>query len=1447
MKYDEIVKSGEVIYAPRARDGDIPNWSGEDGQLRKWSVKMTSCEVRYYRTYPMEPQDSVICGILKSQEIVKARDLACVLGFDVCATEIGGSKRYCDPAEIGLFNEILKSVVKWGLVRCSEEDDFIGKDADVFLTDLGVKALEQNHKYKFFTGRKKLIEHFGLSAVDRRLTAHFPFCEALGATTPIEQERELDYKQLDIGKIMSSPDTELIVRHGLQSEEEHHIYFSEETRYFDLASLDVDIRVFRFNREYFPIAFFEGRICVPATEILNDPLNHKTKENKVEWGLYLQLLNDSRVRLDYSKVGPFADIIDIDRLIGDARLDWSDPKIFDLISSSASANQWVDISEHCPIDVVIDNIDRFAEKWDWGGLTKRLPKSYILETAEKYPWSFGVFSQENTRDVDLLKRVLPLPALKDFDWDWDSIMPLLDLEYVGEHLSEVDFPLYALTKKNPLWVQKFALRYPNARWDWCVITSEFDLKFLLANIEKWNYEQIDDALGQRVHKNHLILSILIDRAFMDGTVINDYCESPAFRSVVASNLESLRSFNVNVKEYLWNDSAVSFFEDMGLLTWESTKNTLGFECNPALKWDSGFFAKYSTRVATQKGYAYLSQRISDFSIVVNNPSFNWDWPSLLDNSCVVDGLFGTSACRQYLDVHAECWSIVTKHLSLDTIRQNLNLGWDWKVLTERVCGSIKSTALGATEWIDKWDWTCISARYNKSVVLNNLYMFRSRWDWPVLLERLTSEELQEYFDNVVQAVSVLESSALSELWKSITRKFSYSQLDSYIQSKNRECCKWDYDYFYSLPDFDVASYLRDHKDFVDWRSLSSSDSLRKLLQKDENLAYKTWVKKIEKLLTGYPWDFGALSKQAEINGCPEILKAHAGGWDWDYLSRYSSCFSNDEGNIDEFHDRIVFGQLSLRSDCKLTPSLIRRYKDKDWNWAALSRNTSATLSMELVVQLSDKSWDWRALSARKDLQISNRALVSLLDKDWDWQLLSNRDSIVYNFDLIRTLVDKAVELDWEKVSSQQSFDASAKCLAFLSDKKLNWHAVSANPTLEVKDLSVLEKYADRLDWQIVSAREDFVISNSTLERFAAYIDWHQASASQDVDFTDSVVEKYSDKWDWLVLQGNPRVQLSSSKYAAQFSCISFLGQFNRPPRIYHFTHLYNAVEIIKNRKILSRNKAKGGFTSSAGGVVARRHTAHLFARFYFRPQTPTQFYNECLGKDITNRYYESARQMGLPKCPYPVFFEFDLTEVIRQMPQKCYYSTGNMQTDRAQCVKVTERPNALNTEFLYSTVCDGVDVYKEYSQQEFLVLDEFDFSELNSFKIICYSEQQAQLLKEQLGDDPICERIIAEGVGIFHRGNSHLDIRETDGGFKIVSNYHSYGNYAYFSVRGECKSFDIMNPKCILKETPNEIIAYPEIEIGNISKDGRLEIYFVDNAAATKEWLVYRLRKGAYQ
>lgn len=63
---------------------------------------------------------------------------------------------------------------------------------------------------------------------------------------------------------------------------------------------------------------------------------------------------------------------------------------------------------------------------------------------------------------------------------------------------------------------------------------------------------------------------------------------------------------------------------------------------------------------------------------------------------------------------------------------------------------------------------------------------------------------------------------------------------------------------------------------------------------------------------------------------------------------------------------------------------------------------------------------------------------------------------------------------------------------------------------------------------------------------------------------------------------------------------------------------YNAIDVIRSRKILSRDRAEElGLLKydSAGSVIFRSSKAHKFARFYFRPCTPTQYYNEALGAD----------------------------------------------------------------------------------------------------------------------------------------------------------------------------------------------------------------------------------------
>lgn len=79
----------------------------------------------------------------------------------------------------------------------------------------------------------------------------------------------------------------------------------------------------------------------------------------------------------------------------------------------------------------------------------------------------------------------------------------------------------------------------------------------------------------------------------------------------------------------------------------------------------------------------------------------------------------------------------------------------------------------------------------------------------------------------------------------------------------------------------------------------------------------------------------------------------------------------------------------------------------------------------------------------------------------------------------------------------------------------------------------------------------------------------------------------------------------------------------------------------------------------------------------------------------------------------PVFFIFDVEELLMAMPDKCYYSNGNMQKDSSRCFKVTEEPNRIKAREIYFNSFDTFDE----RQQEFLVEGEVDFSKLKNVAI----------------------------------------------------------------------------------------------------------------------------------
>lgn len=1551
MNWETIIQKGKLVY--QSREKDVP--------FRNWSLKKIQCEVSFYETYPLDDIDKIVCSILSNHNgTMEECEIATILGFNVKNDFDATPRRYADVAELQLFRAIVNPVLVWGLISKSQSKEGL---VTYSITELGKRAFEKNEKYKFYEGKKILFENYGICTTSADDSDFFPYFQELNLCSEISNPCQISYENIDTS-VFDKKESDLIKRMHLQSATLYNIYQAKETVYFEIASTEVDFRLLLYDNNYFPLIFLQDRFCSIATELLNNDANVKLKDKKIEWGLYLRLMNDENAILDYASISPFEDILDLCDLIPDKRLVWNDDALFAFITENADGNQYTSISRHCPLETIKKHIKEDLQ-WDWIVLSQRMDELFILNN-HSLPWDYEIISTRENVSINTIKSLLVIPELQNTEWNWDIIMPLLDFDFIKENIRIVDFDLYELTKNNNEDVKTLICQNTSKRWDWSYISKEYELGFILDNIRIFAYEQDGNTY------NHLNLRTIIDRAFVSTEFSEQYCTSAAFKIVLKDNSALLSNFSTNTSNYLWTPNMIALLEDVGLLIWESGLYTTGFECNPYIKWDKTFFDNYCHKIKTPQGYSYVSSMIDDPQIVIENSSFEWDWIRLSENNAVlsddvfvksfidklslktilqsirgslIEDLFLNYNLAELLSEDAESWQIVTQKVSVEFVRKNLNYHWDWTILTQRFCSTINIKALGNERWVDKWDWHFLTRNLDWSIVLNNLDEYCEYWDWQYLTNILDKDyirnHLPEYvsywdwaclldsrFDKsdllfstslvpIATCISALSDEEQSALWNKITRKFTCQELAENIHTSSQiragaALFKWNYEYFYSMPEFDIIQYLQNYLNDVRWDMLSQSTKLNDYLKRDIIFAERRWLKNVRELLEdeNYRWDFKELSKLDSINSHIDILSIRKSEWDWHYLTENSHIFDKSDSfrNIfNRFKHYIDFKTLSARKKSGIYQKLIAENVDEGWDWVALSNNTSIRFDIKFIKEQSAKPWDWQALSVRPDIKLDNRSLYDLIDKDWDWQSLSYCESLIFDDICIMHLLNKP--MDWFVVSQNSSFLPNQKTLSLLKGKKLDWDSISCNNNLDVSvlwdykdclnwgnvtrnkidctDIEQLERFNDYLDWHYVSVndkfevttdhllkfkskldwrainqRKDFVITNETIDLFADVLDWDKASKSQSIQFSEKILESYRSKWNWRLLRSNPtvieRLDDVLNSYKPEMNCADFVDGFPQTPYIYHFTHLFNAIEIIKSRRILSRNRAEGHFSNAAGKLVERRSTAHDFARFYFRPQTPTQFYNECLGWDSSLRtswgqsYFPKALDLGLPKCPMPVFFKFDLEEVVNKMSDKCYYSTGNMQTNWASVIKVDKDPKRIKTEYLYYKMSDAYGMacsfggynkdahrmylsrIREQSQQEFLVLNEFDFSELQSFEIICYDEEQADILRNQLSGDDVADRITTyESDVVFHRNNRKLNIVDYDENILISSDY--CGD-AHFEIKTSDKHIVNISGSNVIKETANSILAYPAIEFSK--SDIPVEVHFVDES--NRDWIVYK-------
>ncbi|MFD1188902.1 hypothetical protein, partial [Pontibacter rugosus] len=220
--------------------------------------------------------------------------------------------------------------------------------------------------------------------------------------------------------------------------------------------------------------FYQNAISAEATELLHLPDNIKEKEKKIEWGLYLKLIKDPNAILDYNTIIPFEDLLELNSLIKDSRLVWHDRQLFDMIASNCNANEWFDISNYCPLDVLKTNLKKYKSELDWTSLSLRIDDDFLIQNATNYPWNFEAISAKENISIEVIKTLLLVPELKDQEWDWETIMPQLEFDFIKSNIDNIEFDLLELTKSNNDDVLSLISNYPSKRWNWTYISSEHD-------------------------------------------------------------------------------------------------------------------------------------------------------------------------------------------------------------------------------------------------------------------------------------------------------------------------------------------------------------------------------------------------------------------------------------------------------------------------------------------------------------------------------------------------------------------------------------------------------------------------------------------------------------------------------------------------------------------------------------------------------------------------------------------------------------------------------------------------------------------------------------------------------------------------------------------------------------------------------------------------------------
>ncbi|TDQ33381.1 DarT ssDNA thymidine ADP-ribosyltransferase family protein [Zeaxanthinibacter enoshimensis] len=1027
--------------------------------------------------------------------------------------------------------------------------------------------------------------------------------------------------------------------------------------------------------------------------------------------------------------------------------------------------------------------------------------------------------------------------------------------------------------------------------------------------DKWNYPEAIQFLEEHLQDVEVIRTIPLNWNY-SGISKNAYLVSEKqVLETYGAKLDPNEVIQVwspkDWKRHLpW---ALSRFDDIYKEHWvESASSTISIEdvlchqkewieeINEAVEWDLIVFNTKISFLHEQMWEIYevllelgVYERVKtpltsklNVEFQLENCDFDWDWKVVTENALIKDILNEESL---YEFAHLWYWNVILENYYTEEdllkahklpeiatlIAQSENeefIDKAWRYITENYPKHLLWEDIGKTiamQDIFRWDWNLISSTNRISLDKNTLSHYRNNINWDLLSENEVINKLfykdTELFDGTNDWIEYV-----------LGYLIEFKQYWNFQGLSKVSNITWN------------ETIIQKFKDHWDWQILSSSASNFLTTKKGNKVKYNTKIfsKYIDQI------DFNVISQRDDIQFDLEFVKKYDNkSWNWNELSGNPAVKLDKKVLLGDLKNKPWnWFSLSQHPDLEFDNTDLLEMHDRDLDWGYFSSQN--WINAETVCALETKPWDWHQLSVNRNLHLSTNLLRIFATNHADevsWEAVLknvNLDLNDENLMLLSAIIEDNSHC-WGILSSHPKLDFSnLKADHLLKYSSYwNWEVLLENWKLDFNDVDNLKRYVSFIDWGELSRHHKFSPTFEILEafknlldwrflspkvlndvykieRFSQYVNWEVISEKMDFDGKLPFVKRHIAKFHLSRLQNNPTVPPEMARFIKEYLRANIEIRFVEKLKeqggpwagnVYHFTHLTNALAIIKNRKILSRNKASGGgFSDAAGSVVKRRDEAHNYARFYFRPQTPTQFYNECLGKDFQTNSFEKAKDLDLPKCPIPVFFKFDLQEILSQIKDKCFISDGNLQTNWAKMGTIQKMILHFDFEDVYSTIehtsDDNWKTYLNKSQQEFLVRDEFNFSNLTNYEILVKTQGDLQQLKQLLRNDhEILSKLrVANGRDkIFNNQNREIYYTINENKLQVDTDYLGDGKVKGNFVIDLSNSRYKVRGGTVTNRLGNRITFYPDIEI-EFKSELCFSVSFSDELTNKEPWEVIK-------